>query len=187
MINGEQTQDLRHRIANADKEARAIGRRCLIAGLILFVTTLIAALVAAIIASVDVWTDNDGQMFAVLVLVTLVTLAGTLVLVGGFEYRQQAVLARHDQDARDIDTVRILVERLTIDVQDLRDVVNTMPDRLGAVEDGIQSLVETLPEEVQRKYWAGFNDAVKEGFRATGTDGPQGGRPRRIGLVPPED
>lgn len=149
--HGEQTEDLRSRntdaVAATEAQAERFGRRCFTWGLILAPGAIVASLTAAILSGGGLWTNNDGQLFAVLGLVSVFSTSGALILVGAFERLQRPVRARQKIGAQQIDTNRILVERLTVDVQELAGIVATIPDRLAALE-GVVDRVPAYGEGV---------------------------------------
>lgn len=193
--HGEETHDLRRRRPPQDDfdpletRVRRFGRRSLTAGLIIAPGTYVLCLVAAVLSGNRMWTDTDGQLFSVLGLITLFTAAAALILIGSIERLQRPSRAREQQDSLDIDRNRVLIERGAVDNQErfavIMGLLAPLPGRLDAAERGLNALVGVLPEQAQRQYWEGFNDAVREGFQATGTDNPGKRRPR-LGLVNPD-
>lgn len=186
---GHQTHDLRlhqrhHDPIAAEARTRRFGRVCLIGGLALLVVVYFGGLSAAIVSDNNTFQSPSGRLFAVLGMMALIGLGCTLTSLGGVVHINRPYREGLDRN-------RLLLERLTIDVDErlrgLIGAVEALSGRMVALENAQQALIEVLPAEIQRRYWAGFSDAVREGYAETGTDGA--GRPRqpRLGLVQPTE
>jgi hypothetical protein len=190
MNTRDDTQDIRRYRRRPDDphateaRTRRFGVICLAAGITLPVLVYLAGMVVAVLSENDAFHQESARLFAVLGMIALIGLGFMLTAIGGAERLHRPTRAAADRN-------RILLERNSLEQREFHEnlagLVAALPGRLAAVEDGQRRLVDVLPEEIQRKYWSGFNAAVQEGFRATGTDGKGRSGPPRLGLVPPDD
>ena len=163
-------------IPNRERINRRYGRSLMIVGLSLLAgTTLTVALIP------DRITDKAPSLVTMTVVhdCLLLGTAGILASLLEMLSRYNRHLARktlHQQAA--------VQEQIDVMVG----LLSAVSQRLAAAEHGLESLVKALPDGIQKQYWAGFNDAVREGFEATGTaDGTPKHRPGHLGLVPRSD
>jgi hypothetical protein len=197
--DGGTTRDLRRRgepAALPDDEARTrrTGGRNYRLGWAILVCTIVATETTAIITGNNLWHNTAGELFAVLCFVGLIVLGAQLIAAGAQERSLRPIRDRQrDTDVSNRESVdwnRKLIERLTDDTQrryeEIMGYVGAVPGRLVELEERLTALVSALPQEIQRQYWKGFNDAVREGFQATGTDGSGNRRPH-LGLVQPDE
>jgi hypothetical protein len=204
---GHTTEDLQHirqpltHPTDHDHEeirARRFGRRMLVAGIASGICSYMACLAAAIISDQRMFTSREAQLFAILGVMTLLVGSVSLIIVGGLERLMRPVRARQRWLAGSGERLRILVERMALDQQELYQnlagLVAPLPgrlerntDHLAHIEQAMSALAAALPDELLAEHWRGFNEAVKEGFgEKTGTDGSPGKPARHLGLAHPE-
>jgi hypothetical protein len=191
---GEDTRDMRQvALGNPEEhklEARTQkrGNRYLGAG---------SAVIALAITLEFALTDPDARIFRVIALAVALAVGATMIGVSltersGRDDRARQIAGNAIAYDRGLAAVKLLERQIVDQLEQHREVkeqlgivmaeLGALVGRLGALEQGQQMLVELLPEDAQRRYWAGFNDAIREGFQATGTD-PARRRSVHLGLV----
>jgi hypothetical protein len=214
---GIRTEDIRaiHKPANQpirhpdDRILHRNGLIGFITGTAFIVGAGVLCLVFYITTDGHLFTDHDGQVFAILGLMIGATLGGSLIVIAA----GCSLHARTRARTRDLDDNvtgnRRRLDQLASEVHDLEATVRTavnavipvypmvqevgermesMQAQLAPIEAALDAIAEHLPDLFHRTHWRGYNAAVREGFaESNGTDNMPRQRPGHLGLVPNEE
>lgn len=161
--------------ADTEEAIERFSRRALIAGCTLPVFTFGAALTAAILSDISLFTSPAGQLFAVLSVVALISLATGLLVIAGLERiaRQQRTLVRRavtrvQVNADIADGNRKAIGRLDYRIANLITAVEQGSADLNAVKDELVQVREKFAAVPD--YGKGVIDGATMRANALGSD-----------------
>jgi len=170
-----------------EDDIRRVGRRDYILGTAVFLGTFVLALVIALISEQRVFETRPGQLFAVMALMALMALGGSLVINGRTERRERNQRASVRVALKEIAEMREQLHLAIGLVAPLPGRLDQTSERLDRIGDAMTHLAASLPDELLSQHWKGFSDAVREGFgERTGTEGSKRRPSRHLGIAHPD-
>lgn len=165
---------------------RHAGTLWLIAGTGFLAAAIVGTLVLAVV-NPTVLASPAGNLLLHLAGMLIAAVGGALIAAAMIERTQRgtrtlirAAMARAKTNGDTADRTRELVNQLV-------DAANRTEAQISALTDVVQALAAHLPDALQGENWKGFTAAIKRGFDATGTAGPEHHRRHHLNVVPPQD